>query len=156
MCKKEVFKKINTMSPGSLFLVGIILFLLGMETFVLFYDHDFYHYGLMKLIQMGSAHEYFIRIVCGINFVFLFCLLFLKCFNRYGIVAKLGTNTLAFYMIHAQIVHFLRSNVKFENDGWYMWLLAVVIAVVVICVSYLFIMIFRRWYVFRKIWGLVI
>lgn len=153
--RKKYFEKYDFKSKPS-FPICVLLFFIGVLLFLFYYDHDFYRFHLMTLIKMGLFYEYFIRVLCGLIFVFLFCLLFMRKYTEYGVLAKLGTNTLAFYMIHAQIIRVLRYNFLFENDNWYMWFVAILIAFMIMLVSYFFILILQRWKISRTLFGVVI
>ncbi len=142
--KKKIFGKCDLgLIP---FTVTCLLMLaLGFCLFESYYDHDFYRYNLMVLLENDCIHEYFIRIVCAMSFIVLLCLFFMKFYKNYGFVALLGTDTLAFYMIHAQIVRFLRSYITFSSNEWYMWFVALCVALATVLVSYFIILFFQHW-----------
>lgn len=118
---------------------------LGLLSFPLVRDMDFYSISLMNLCSEGVSYIFVIRQLCAFCWILFFCLLFNTVINGRGTITKWGGYTLSIYMIHALINGYLREYILFmSGSDCFIWLQCMLVFFILVVTSILFITLFKK------------
>lgn len=139
MGKYDLVRKLGQKPLIMLFFVA-----LGLLSFHLVREMNFYSISLMDLCSMGIPYIFIIRQLCAFSLILFFFLLFYTIINSYGAISKWGGYTLSIYMIHAVINGYLREYIHFmPGSDWFIWSQCMLVFVFLVVTSCLFIALFK-------------
>jgi fucose 4-O-acetylase-like acetyltransferase len=126
----------------------IILLLLYVILFQISKDHTFYKEGFRSLLESGCYVILLSRQLVACLACIVLAKLFFEIYNKKSLFSYLGTMTLGIYIIHDTIVDFtIRQHLGWclPDWGYFTWLSIMAVVLVLILISVLFIMFFRKY-----------
>lgn len=123
----------------------LIFMALGILSFPLVRNMDFYSISLMDLCSKSVPYIFIIRQLCAFSWILFFFLFFYTIINSYWAISKWGGYTLSIYMIHAVINGYLREYINFvPSSDWLIWSQCMLVFILLVATSCLFIALFKK------------